>query len=117
MEVVKEYPDVFPRLSPNQCIKFIIDLLYGANPFTRALYRLAPSEMEELMAQLQELLENSFIRPKLSVLGASIFFLKRQFDAYAYRLPIDKSVLDTKSISFTVDRQFIRPNARRIFLF
>ncbi|GJS09511.1 putative reverse transcriptase domain-containing protein [Tanacetum coccineum] len=38
----------------------------GAVPVARALYRLAPSEMEELSAQLQELSDKGFIRPSSS---------------------------------------------------
>ncbi|GKD44102.1 reverse transcriptase domain-containing protein [Tanacetum coccineum] len=42
----------------------------GAAPVARAPYRLAPSEMKELSVQLQELLEEGFIRPSPSLLGA-----------------------------------------------
>ncbi|GKA14926.1 hypothetical protein Tco_0694572 [Tanacetum coccineum] len=36
----------------------------GAAPVDRASYRLAPSEMQELSDQLQELVDRSFIRPR-----------------------------------------------------
>ena len=35
----------------------------SAVPIAKALYRLAPPEMQELSMQLQELLDNGFIRP------------------------------------------------------
>ncbi|GJT52311.1 putative reverse transcriptase domain-containing protein [Tanacetum coccineum] len=50
--VVRDYPKVFPddlsRLPPNREIKFCIELVPGAIPVAKYLYRLAPSEMEEL---------------------------------------------------------------------
>ncbi|GJW89579.1 putative reverse transcriptase domain-containing protein [Tanacetum coccineum] len=57
--VVKEFPDVVPEdlpgLPPVLQVEFKIDLIPGAAPVARAPYRLAPSEMQELSNQLQEL--------------------------------------------------------------
>ncbi|GKB24260.1 reverse transcriptase domain-containing protein, partial [Tanacetum coccineum] len=57
--VVREFPDVFPEnlpgLPPVRQVEFQIDLIPGAVPVARAPYRLAPSEMQELSNQLQEL--------------------------------------------------------------
>ncbi|GJW22754.1 reverse transcriptase domain-containing protein [Tanacetum coccineum] len=57
--VVKEFPNVFledlPGLPPIHQVEFQIDLIPGATPVARAPYRLAPSEMQELSNQLQEL--------------------------------------------------------------
>ncbi|GKG45650.1 hypothetical protein Tco_0498096, partial [Tanacetum coccineum] len=57
--VVKEFSEVFPEdlhgLPPIRQVKFQIDLIPGATPIARAHYRLAPSEMQELSNQLQEL--------------------------------------------------------------
>nr|GEU91772.1 retrotransposon protein, putative, Ty3-gypsy subclass [Tanacetum cinerariifolium] len=50
----------------------------GAAPVARAPYRLAPSEMHELSAQLQELTDNGFIRPSSSPWGASVLFGKKK---------------------------------------
>ncbi|GJY21081.1 putative reverse transcriptase domain-containing protein [Tanacetum coccineum] len=67
---VRDFPDVFledlPRLPPIQKVEFQIDLVPGAAPVARAPYRLAPSKMEELSAQLQELSNKGFIRPSCS---------------------------------------------------
>ncbi|GKG27521.1 hypothetical protein Tco_0405848, partial [Tanacetum coccineum] len=48
---------IFPRtIKPTrQVVEFHIDLVPGAAPVARAPYRLAPSEMIELVDQLQEL--------------------------------------------------------------
>ncbi|XP_076939028.1 uncharacterized protein LOC143607476, partial [Bidens hawaiensis] len=57
--VVRDFPEVFPEdvssLPPTREVEFRIDLVPGANPVTKAPYRLAPSEMQELASQLQEL--------------------------------------------------------------
>ncbi|GJU06815.1 reverse transcriptase domain-containing protein [Tanacetum coccineum] len=57
--VVKEFPDIFPEdllgLPPVRQVEFQIDLIPGAALVARAPYRLAPSEMQELSNQLQEL--------------------------------------------------------------
>ena len=63
--VVCDYPEVFPEdlpgLPPDRQVEFRIDLLPGTKPIAKASYRLAPTEMKELMTQLQELLDNGFI--------------------------------------------------------
>ncbi|GJU65553.1 hypothetical protein Tco_1247388 [Tanacetum coccineum] len=63
--VVKEFPDVFPKdlpgLPPICQVEFQIDLILGATPVTRTPYRLAPSDMQELSNQLQELTDRVFI--------------------------------------------------------
>ncbi|GJR26604.1 putative ribonuclease H-like domain-containing protein [Tanacetum coccineum] len=53
-------------LPPPRQVEFQIDLVPGAAPVARTPYRLAPSEMKELLVQLQELLEKGFIRPSSS---------------------------------------------------
>nr|GEV63914.1 reverse transcriptase domain-containing protein [Tanacetum cinerariifolium] len=66
--VVREFPDVFledlPSLPLVFQVEFQIDLIPGAAPVARAPYRLAPSEMQELSDQLQELADRGFIQPK-----------------------------------------------------
>ncbi|GKA84340.1 putative reverse transcriptase domain-containing protein [Tanacetum coccineum] len=54
-------------------VEFQIDLIPGAAPVARAPYRLAPSEMKELLEQLQELSDKGFIRPSSSPWGAPVF--------------------------------------------
>ncbi|GJR54250.1 putative reverse transcriptase domain-containing protein [Tanacetum coccineum] len=57
--VVREFSEVFPEdlpgLPPIRQVEFQIDLIPGTTPVARAPYRLAPSEMQELSNQLQEL--------------------------------------------------------------
>ncbi|GKB02487.1 hypothetical protein Tco_0830576 [Tanacetum coccineum] len=57
--VVQDFTDVFPEdllgLPPQRQVEFRIDLVPGATPVAKSPYRLAPSEMQELSRQLQEL--------------------------------------------------------------
>nr|GEW22634.1 putative reverse transcriptase domain-containing protein [Tanacetum cinerariifolium] len=63
--VVREFLEVFPEDLPglpSVCqVEFQIDLILGAAPVARAPYRLAPSKMQELSDQLQELADKVFI--------------------------------------------------------
>ena len=47
-------------------------------PVAKAPYRLAPTEMQELATQLQELQDKGFIRPSQSPWGAPILFVKKK---------------------------------------
>ncbi|GKD41927.1 putative reverse transcriptase domain-containing protein, partial [Tanacetum coccineum] len=62
--VIHDFPEVFPGdllgLPLPWQVEFRIDLVPGAAPVVRAMYRLAPSEMRELSVQLQKLLEKGF---------------------------------------------------------
>ncbi|KAI3724050.1 hypothetical protein L2E82_35815 [Cichorium intybus] len=79
IKVVNEFPEVFPDdLPPIRQVEFRIDLVPGASPIARAPYRIAPTEMRELMSQLQELLDKGFIRPSFSPWGAPVLFVKKK---------------------------------------
>ncbi|XP_076907025.1 uncharacterized protein LOC143563346 [Bidens hawaiensis] len=64
--IVRDFTDVFPDdvvgLPPVHQVEFHIDLKPGANPIAKAPYHLAPSEIQELSSQLQELSDKGFIR-------------------------------------------------------
>nr|GFC93381.1 putative reverse transcriptase domain-containing protein [Tanacetum cinerariifolium] len=82
LSVVREFPDVFPDelpgLPPARKIEFGIELIPGAEPISKASYRMAPVELKELKEQLQEMLENSFIRPSVSPWGVPVLFVKKK---------------------------------------
>ncbi|KAD5507955.1 hypothetical protein E3N88_15658 [Mikania micrantha] len=79
--VVRNFLDVFlkelPGLPPERENGFQIDLVPGAQPVAKTPYRSAPTEMKEMMAQLQELLDKGFIRPSVSPWGAPVLFVKK----------------------------------------
>ncbi|GKC54778.1 putative reverse transcriptase domain-containing protein [Tanacetum coccineum] len=80
--VVREFIDVFPEdlsgLPPQRQVEFRIDLIPGATPVAKSPYRLAPSKMQELSEQLQELQDKGFIRPSHSSWGAPVLFVKKK---------------------------------------
>nr|GEV46817.1 hypothetical protein [Tanacetum cinerariifolium] len=65
--IVSEFLDVFPEelpgIPPVREVEFSIKLIPGAEPILKAPYRMAPIELKD---QLQELLEQGFIRPSVS---------------------------------------------------
>nr|GEZ04008.1 reverse transcriptase domain-containing protein [Tanacetum cinerariifolium] len=80
LPIVRDFLEVFPEdlpgLPPARHVEFQIDLVPGAEPITRAPYRLAPTEMKELSDQLKELSNKGFIRPSSSPWGALVLFFK-----------------------------------------
>nr|GFB23897.1 putative reverse transcriptase domain-containing protein [Tanacetum cinerariifolium] len=80
--IVRDFLEVFPEdlpgLPPIRPVEFQIDLVPDAAPVARAPYRLAPSEMKELMEQLKELSDKGFIRPSSSPYGAPVLFVKKK---------------------------------------
>ncbi|KAA3461267.1 gag protease polyprotein [Gossypium australe] len=66
-----EYPDVFLEelsgLPPVREIEFGIELAPGTTPISIAPYRMAPIELKELKAQLQELTNKCFARSSYSL--------------------------------------------------
>ena len=80
--IVKEFPDVFlddiSGLPPDRAIEFVIELVIGTEPISIPPYRMAPAELKELKAQLEELLRRGFIRPSTSPWGALVLFVKKK---------------------------------------
>ncbi|KAI3813853.1 hypothetical protein L1987_18588 [Smallanthus sonchifolius] len=77
-DVVNVFPEDLFGLPPVRQVEFRIDLVPGANPVAKAPYHLAPSEMQELASQLQELSDKGFIRPSHSPWGALVLFVKKK---------------------------------------
>ncbi|XP_024965993.1 uncharacterized protein LOC112506204 [Cynara cardunculus var. scolymus] len=98
--VVREFPDVFPDdlpgVPPERQVEFRIELTPGATLIAKSPYRLAPSEMQELMTQIQELLDKGFIRPSSSPWGALVLFVKKKDGSM--RMCIDYKELNKATI-------------------
>ncbi|GKD06746.1 putative reverse transcriptase domain-containing protein [Tanacetum coccineum] len=111
--VVREFPEVFPEdlpgLPPVRQVEFQIDLIPGAAPVARTPYRLAPSEMQELSDQLQELADRGFIRPSTSPWGAPVLFLKKKDGSF--RICIDYRELN----KLTVKNRYPLPRIEDLF--
>ncbi|GJY65411.1 putative reverse transcriptase domain-containing protein [Tanacetum coccineum] len=97
---VRNFPEVFPEdlpgLPPTRQVEFQIDLVPGAAPVARAPYRLAPTELQELSTQLQELSDKGFIRPSSSPWGAPVLFVKKKDGSF--RMCIDYRELNKLTV-------------------
>nr|XP_033515746.1 uncharacterized protein LOC117280170 [Nicotiana tomentosiformis] len=71
------FPDDLPGLSPEREIEFPIELVPRTTPISIAPYKMAPAELKELKAQLQELLEKRFYSSQYFALGRSYFVKKK----------------------------------------
>ncbi|KAA3487552.1 DNA/RNA polymerases superfamily protein [Gossypium australe] len=107
--IVCEYPDVFPEeflgLPLIREIEFGIELAAGTTPISIAPYRMAPTELKELKAQLQELTDKGFARSIFSPWGAPILFVKKKDGSM--RLCIDYLQLNKGATTFSkIDLRF-----------
>ncbi|KAD3067002.1 hypothetical protein E3N88_34882 [Mikania micrantha] len=98
--VVSMFPDVFPEdlpgIPPDREVEFKIYLVPGAKSIAKTPYRLAPSEMKELMTQLEDLLDKGFIRPSISPWGAPVLFVKNKDGSM--RMCIDYRELNKQTV-------------------
>ncbi|GJU54383.1 putative reverse transcriptase domain-containing protein [Tanacetum coccineum] len=92
--------DVFPGdlsgLPLTRQVEFQIDLIPGATPVAWAPYRLAHSEMKELLEQLKELSDKCFIRPSSSPWGSLVLFVKKK--DRSFRMCIDYRELNKLTV-------------------
>ncbi|GJV35261.1 putative reverse transcriptase domain-containing protein [Tanacetum coccineum] len=111
--VVRGFTDVFPKdlsgLPPQRQVEFRIDLVPGATPVAKSPYRLAPSEMQELSGQLQELQDKGFIRPSHSPWGAPVLFVKKKDGSF--RMCIDYRDLN----KITIKNRYPLPRIDNLF--
>ena len=111
--IVKEFSDVFPDdisgLPPDREVEFTIDLIPRTEPISIPPYRMAPAELRELKAQLEELLSKGFIRPSISPWGAPVLFVKKKYGSL--RLCIDYRQLNR----VTIRNQYPLPRIDELF--
>ncbi|CAN6465527.1 unnamed protein product [Victoria cruziana] len=98
--VVQDYIDIFPKdlpgLPPEREVEFIIELIPGVQPISKAPYHMAPAELAELKKQIQKLTEKGFIQPSMSPWGAPVLFVKKKDGTM--RLCIDYCVLNQVTV-------------------
>jgi len=78
LQVVCDFPEVFPDVPPERVVEFSIDLVPGTKPVSMTPYRLSAFELAELKKQLEDLLEKKFVRPSVSPWGASVLLVKKK---------------------------------------
>nr|CAD1839602.1 unnamed protein product [Ananas comosus var. bracteatus] len=90
------FPTELPGIPPDREIEFVIDLILGTPPISKAPYRMAPAELKELRSQLQDLLDKQFIRPSVSPWGAPVLFVWKKDGSF--RLCVDYRELNRVTI-------------------
>jgi hypothetical protein len=82
IRVVCDYPDVFPEelpgMPPDRDVEFVIDLLPGIAPISKRPYRMSSDQLQELKAQIKELMGKGFIRASSSPWGALVIFVGKK---------------------------------------
>ena len=81
--IIREFDDVFPKalpkgLPPDRGKDFEIDLIPGAKPQSKGIYRMSQPELDEVRKKVTELLEQGFIRPSSSPWGAPVLFAMKK---------------------------------------
>ncbi|XP_075497662.1 uncharacterized protein LOC142534817 [Primulina tabacum] len=77
-EFADVFPDEIPGFPPAREVEFGIELMPDTSPISRTPYRMAPAELRELKAQLQDLLDKGYIRPSVSPWGAPVLFVRKK---------------------------------------
>ncbi|GKA96959.1 putative nucleotidyltransferase, ribonuclease H, partial [Tanacetum coccineum] len=81
--IVSEFQDVFleelPGIPPIRDVEFNIELIPGAEPISKAPYRMAPLSLKELQGSVtQELLELRLFADVVIAMGCTVLFVKRR---------------------------------------
>jgi hypothetical protein len=113
-KVIEEYRDVFPddlpkQLPPARKIQHRIELEMGSTPTSRGVYRMSPTELDELKKQLQDLTEHGFIRPSESPFGAPVLFVKKKDGSI--RMCVDYRALN----KITIKNKYPLPHINELF--
>ncbi|GJW66920.1 putative reverse transcriptase domain-containing protein [Tanacetum coccineum] len=96
-------------LPPERGVEFTNKLIPGAQPVSKASYRMAPVELKELKDQLQELLERGCIRASVSLWAAPVLFMKKKDSSM--RLCVDYRELNR----ITVRNRYPLPRINDLF--
>nr|GEV73517.1 putative reverse transcriptase domain-containing protein [Tanacetum cinerariifolium] len=111
--VVRDFFEVFPDnllgFPPLREIEFRIELIPEVVSVAKSLYRLAPSELEELSGQLKELQDKGFIGSSSSPWGAPILFMKKKDGSF--RMCIDYRELN----KLAVKNRYLLPRIDDLF--
>jgi hypothetical protein len=81
--LLQEFKDVFPAeippgLPPLRGIEYQIDLILSASLPNRAVYRSNLEEMKEIQRQVQELLDNGYVRGSLSPCAVPVILVPKK---------------------------------------
>ena len=114
-QLVGDYSDVFPDELPGGLppdrggIKHAIELVDGARPHKRPIYRMSVAELHELKKQLDEMLAKGFIRHSKSPYAAPVMLVPKPDGGL--RLVIDYRALNRD----TIKNSYALPLADELF--
>ena len=99
--LLSEFSDVFSEempkgLPPTRTTGHTIELVEGAKPTFRPLYRLSPFEQEEVRTQISDLLDKGWIEPSSSPFGAPILFVQKKDKSL--RMCVDYRALNQQTV-------------------
>ena len=78
LQVVCDFPEVFPDVPPEREVEFSIDLVPDTKPMSMTPYRMSASELAELKKQLEAFLDKKFVRPSVSPWRALVLLVKKK---------------------------------------
>lgn len=121
-KLLEECKDVFPEdlpksLPPKRPVDHKIELIPGAIPAARGLYKMSYKELDILNEKLTELIEKGHIRPSKSPYGSPALIV---FSGWKFRLCIDYRALNQSTIKNKyplprIDEMFDRLNGAKVF--
>jgi hypothetical protein len=72
------FPEELPGMPPDRDVEFVIDLLPSTAPISRRPYRMSSDQLQEVKAQIKELMGKGFIHASSSPWGAPIIFVGKK---------------------------------------
>jgi hypothetical protein len=113
VQVVNEFPDVFPEefpgMPPDRYIEFVIELKPGTASIYKTQFRMTTPELAELNEHIKELLEKGFICPSSSSWGAPVIFVPKKDGTQ--RLCMDYRALN----EVTIKNKYLLPRIDDLF--
>ena len=99
-ELILKHPNVFPKKPPaglpRHKYRHHIDLVPGAQPQHRPLFRMSEMELTELRDQLRDMLEKEHIQPSCSPWAAPVLFARKKDGGL--RLCVDYRALNKMTV-------------------
>jgi hypothetical protein len=113
IRVVCDYLDVFPEelpgMPPDRDVEFVIDLLPGTAPISKRPYRMSSDQLQELKAQIKELMGKGFIRASSSPWGAPVISVGKKDGT-------QRMCVDYRSLNdVTIKNKYLLPRIEDLF--
>ena len=108
----QDFAEVFAvpfGLPPDRGVEHVIPLLPDSQPPFQRMYRLAPSELQEVQRQITDLLSKQLIEPSTSPYGAPILFVEKK--SGELRMVVDYRALN----KITVKNRYPLPRIDDLF--